>query len=490
MLFNSIEFLIFFPIVVTLYFLMPHGYRWAFLLLASSVFYMAFIPAYLAVIAAIVAIGYVFGLIIERTSGTGRKCALAAGIVLTCSVLFAFKYLGFFEGCLVAAARFFSWRYSPHVLSIIMPLGLSFNSFQSMAYLIEVYRGKQKAERHPGYYALFVMFFPQLVAGPIGRPQQLLHQFRERHEFSYVMATNGLKLMVWGLFKKVVVADRLGLLVTTVFGNPREYTGPSLALATIFFAFQIYYDFSGYSDIAIGSAQVMGFSLMENFRNPYHAGSVVEFWQRWHISLSTWFRDYLYIPLGGNRVSVPRWCANIMVTFLVSGLWHGANWTFIAWGAVHGLYYLISRRTAGLRRALTPLFFLDRRPSLHMGLRVLITFVLVSFAWIFFVSKGLTDALYVVSHLFSGYGSIIKPGYLKDLLTMARLGLDHIQLGIALLAILFVEIVSVLEKPDGMRAMFSGRSPLFRWGFYYTITAGTLLFGVFDNMKAFVYFQF
>jgi D-alanyl-lipoteichoic acid acyltransferase DltB (MBOAT superfamily) len=490
MLFNSIEFAIFFPIVVSFYFLMPHRYRWAFLLLASSVFYMAFIPAYLAVIAIIVLIGYIAGLIIEKARGTGRKCALAAGIALTCSVLIAFKYLPFFEDSLAAVARFFSWHYSPHVLRIILPLGLSFNSFQSMGYLIEVYRGRQKAERHPGYYALFVMFFPQLVAGPIGRSQQLLHQFRERHEFSYVMATNGLKLMVWGLFKKVVVADRLGLLVTTVFATPREHTGPSLALATICFAFQIYCDFSGYSDIAIGSAQVMGFSLMENFRTPYHASSVVEFWRRWHISLSTWFRDYLYIPLGGNKVSGPRWCANIMITFLVSGLWHGANWTFVGWGALHGLYYLASRWTAGLRQAICRLLFLHRFPLLHKGLQVLITFLLVSFAWIFFVSRTFEDALYVVSHLFAGYGSIIKPGYVKDLLTMARLGLDHVQLGIAVMAILFVEIVSVIEKPEGMRTMFSDRSPLFRWSFYYGITMGTLLFGVFDNMKAFIYFKF
>src|SRR5678815_1064118 len=219
-------------------------------------------------------------------------------------------------------------------LKIILPIGLSFHTFQAMSYTIEVYRGNQKAERNFGIYALYVMFYPQLVAGPIERPQNLLHQFYENHKFDYERVVNGLKLILWGFFKKLVIADRLALYVGAVYNNPTHHTGLSFIMATIFFAFQIYCDFSGYSDIAIGAAKVMGFKLMTNFNRPYFARSISEFWKRWHISLSTWFKDYLYISLGGNRVSVPRWYFNLFIVFLVSGLWHGANWTYIIWGCL------------------------------------------------------------------------------------------------------------------------------------------------------------
>ena len=224
-------------------------------------------------------------------------------------------------------------------LGLILPIGLSFHTFQSLSYVIEVYRGQQRAERHFGIYALYVMFFPQLVAGPIERPQNLLHQFYERHEVDYVSVRDGLRQMLWGLFKKVVVADRLAIYVNTIFGNIEHHTGPTIALATVFFAFQIYCDFSGYSDIAIGAARVLGFNLMTNFHKPYFSQSIGEFWRRWHISLSTWFKDYVYVPLGGNRVRAARaGCSISWLTFTVSGLWHGAAWTYIIWGALNGVY--------------------------------------------------------------------------------------------------------------------------------------------------------
>ncbi|HEY3278079.1 MAG TPA: MBOAT family O-acyltransferase [Syntrophorhabdaceae bacterium] len=334
------------------------------------------------------------------------------------------------------------------------------------------------------------MFFPQLVAGPIERPQHMLRQFREKHEFSYDLATNGIKLMAWGLFKKVVVADRLGMLVSTVYANPREFSGPFLVLSTFFFAFQIYCDFSGYSDIAIGSAQVIGFRLVDNFKRPYYAISITEFWRRWHISLSTWFRDYLYRPLGGNRVTRLRWCANILVTFAISGLWHGANWTFVVWGLLHGFYYLLSRWTQDLRKRFVITFELEKHVLLHKAMKVGITFCIVSFAWIFFVSKNLEDAFYVASHLFTGYREALHPAQLKEMLPLNKLGLDHIQLPLALLGILLVQLVEGLVSQEEMRSMLSARPAPFRWTIYYALAMGILIFGVFDNMKNFIYFQF
>ncbi len=301
MLFNSLEFVIFFPVVTLLYFLLPHRFRWLHLLAASCVFYMFFIPAYILILAFTIVIDYFAGILIENARGKSRKIFLATSLAANIGVLFVFKYYNFFSENLAQIASLLNVEYALPALSILLPVGLSFHTFQAMSYTIEVYRGNQKAERHFGIYALYVMFYPQLVAGPIERPQSLIHQFYERHDFDSNRVSNGLKLMLWGLFKKIVVADNLAVFVDAVYNQPRAWDGVNLIIATIFFAFQIYCDFSGYSDIAIGAAEVMGFKLMTNFNRPYHSKSISEFWKRWHISLSTWFRDYLYIPLGGNR---------------------------------------------------------------------------------------------------------------------------------------------------------------------------------------------
>lgn len=268
-------------------------------------------------------------------------------------------------------------------LKLLLPIGLSFHTFQSLSYVIEVYRGHQKAERNFGIYALYVMFYPQLVAGPIERPKNLLHQFYEEHYFDYQRVVDGLKLMLWGLFKKVVIADRLSVLVNEVYGNPSGHQGFLLVIATVFFAFQIFCDFSGYSDMAIGSAQVMGFKLMDNFNRPYFSKSIAEFWKRWHISLSSWFRDYIYIPLGGNRVPQWRMCCNLFLTFLLSGLWHGANWTFVIWGGLNGFYMVFSILTHDPRKKLVQWTGLDRHPKAHKYLNVMVVFSLVCLGWIF-----------------------------------------------------------------------------------------------------------
>src|SRR5882724_7016795 len=343
MLFNSLQFAIFFPMVVALYFSLPHRHRVLMLLLASCVFYMAFIPAYILILFVTIGIDYFAGIYLEKYEGHARRVLLILSIISTCAVLFVFKYFDFFTDNFIGLANLLGWKLTNPVVHIILPIGLSFHTFQSLSYVIEVYRRKQRAETNFVTYATYVMFFPQLVAGPIERPQNLLHQFNQIHSFDYERIAGGLKRMAWGLYKKVVVADRLALYVNDVYAAPQSFNGLQLTLATIFFAYQIYCDFSGYSDIALGSAQVLGFKLMENFNTPYYSASVGEFWRRWHISLSTWFRDYLFIPLGGSRVSTFTRVRNTLIIFLVSGFWHGANWTFVIWGLWHGAFLVIER---------------------------------------------------------------------------------------------------------------------------------------------------
>ncbi|MBF0483129.1 MAG: MBOAT family protein [Candidatus Omnitrophica bacterium] len=406
MIFNSLSFLIFFPIVTIGYFLLPYHWRWLWLLLSSCMFYMALIPVYILILFLLIVIDYTMAILIENASGRKRKFYLVLSLLATCIVLFFFKYYAFVNVNLEKVAQLLHWNYALPVLNLILPIGLSFHTFQSLSYVIEVYRGKYKAERHFGIYALYVMFFPQLVAGPIERPKNLLPQFFEQHNFDYDRVTGGLKLILWGLFQKVVIADRLSLVVNRIYDNLPNYQGPALVIATIFFAFQIYCDFAGYSDIAIGSAQVLGFRLMQNFRRPYLAVSISDFWQRWHISLSTWFRDYVYIPLGGNRVSKVQWFFNILITFVLSGLWHGANWTFLAWGGLHGAYYVVSQWAQVLRDKITKVWGWKEHSGIENFISVVITFILVCFAWVFFRSQNIENASYVFSHLFLGWNKL------------------------------------------------------------------------------------
>lgn len=338
MLFNSFHFLLFFPLVCLLYYLLPPRLRWVFLLLASYYFYMNWEPVYALLIAGSTLITYGCGLLVERYRGERRKqrLFLLGSLFLNFGILFIFKYYNFLTGSIFSLLSWLGIRFAFPEFTLLLPVGISFYTFQAVGYSLDVYRGDIKPERYLGIYALFVSFFPQLVAGPIERARNLLPQFKEIHRFDETNATQGLKLMLWGYFMKLCVADRLALYVDAVYNNVSEHNGTSLLLASIFFAFQIYCDFGGYSLIAIGAARVMGFSLMENFRRPYFAQSIKEFWGRWHISLSTWFKDYVYIPLGGNRVGRFRHALNLFVTFLVSGIWHGANWTFVLWGGFHG----------------------------------------------------------------------------------------------------------------------------------------------------------
>jgi len=438
---------------------------------------MAFIPKYILILLLTIVVDYAAGIFIENTPDQRKKKAwLVVSLISTVSILFVFKYFNFFRENVVQVARLLHWNYSIESLQIILPIGLSFHTFQSMSYVIEVYRGNQKAERHFGIYSLYVMFYPQLVAGPIERPQNLLHQFYEHHDFDYVRVTGGLKLMALGFFKKVVIADNLAGVVDQVYNHPRDYTGFPLILATVSFAYQIYCDFSGYSDIAIGSAQVMGFKLMDNFNRPYAASSIAEFWKRWHMSLTTWFRDYVYIPLGGNRVAQPRWYGNLFATFLLSGFWHGANWTYVIWGALNGMYLVVSLMTEAVRARVVSLLALDSYPRIHRFMRTVITFSLISFAWIFFRANTVQDAVYIARHMFDDFG--VKAA-------MTRLDFPKEMYA----CILFVELIYFAHRNIGTRDLFAAKAPLFRWSLYYVMIMGILVFGSYAEQK-FIYFQF
>jgi len=487
MLFNSIHFLFFFILVTTTYFAIPHKYRWLLLLASSCYFYMVFVPIYILILGFTIVIDFFAGIYIEKFKGEKRKRFLIASLIANIGILAVFKYYNFFNDNLTSLMHGAGFQNPIPYLSILLPIGLSFHTFQAMSYTIEVYRGNQKAERNFGIYALYVMFYPQLVAGPIERPQNLLHQFYEKHTFDYQRITDGLKLMVWGLFKKVVIADRAAILVNQVYGDPASYEGIPLIIATLFFTFQIYCDFSGYSDMAIGAAQVMGFKLMTNFNRPYYSKSISEFWKRWHISLSTWFKDYLYISLGGNRVSIPRWYFNLFFVFLVSGFWHGANWMFIIWGALHGFYLVFAILTQRVRSRFQNFLGLKEYSNVNRFIQVSITFVLVWFAWIFFRAKTVPDAFYIVTHLFSGISTVLDLTSLKYCLT--NLGISKYDFVILLFSISFMEFVHYKQRNKKLRLEIALKPVWLRWSFYYFVILSIIVFGVF-NKSQFIYFQF
>lgn len=487
MLFNSFEFAIFFPVVTALYFLLPVRLRWLMLLIASCVFYMYFIPVYILILMFTILVDYVAGILIENAVRPQRAIYLGISIIANVGCLALFKYFNFLNGNLESLAKLIGWNYSVDNLALILPIGLSFHTFQAMSYTIEVYRGNFRAERHLGIYGLYVMFYPQLVAGPIERPQHLLPALKQRHEFDYARIVSGLKQMAWGLFKKVVIADRLAKLVDVVYANPTGDQGPALALATVFFAYQIYCDFSGYSDIAIGAARILGINLMQNFRSPYHARSVGEFWRRWHISLSTWFKDYLYIPLGGNRVSPLRHHGNLMAVFLVSGLWHGANWTYVIWGGLHGIYMVVSILTQGIRPKVNAWLGLDRCPAARAALQIVATFCLVNIAWIFFRANSVSDAYYILSNLHQGWGVFWNREQLWDM--HVSLGFSRSEYLVAISAIVVLEIVDTLESRCSIWDFLMAQPRWLAWAAYYGLVCAIIVFGIFQKSQ-FIYFQF
>ncbi len=480
MLFNSVEFLFFFPFVTILFFISPHSYRWFILLVASCVFYSAFIPIYLFVLFFTILVDYIAGLYIEKSTGILKRIYLIISLVCNLGILVYFKYYNFFIGSLNELFSFINLSYNIKLISIILPIGLSFHTFQAMSYTIEVYRGNQRAERHFGYYALYVMFYPQLVAGPIERPQNILHQFHIEKFFEYPKVISGLKLMLWGLFKKVVIADRISVLTDLTYSSPHSHSSLALLLSIILFSFQIYCDFSGYSDIAIGCARVMGFDLMKNFNNPYSSSNISQFWSKWHISLSTWFRDYLYIPLGGNKKSSLITYRNILIVFLLSGLWHGANYTFLIWGGIHGFILIIYNafiRNSELNKMLL-------RYNAYKVMSQIFTFSLVSIAWVFFRANNLSDALYILNS--------IPEGFLTLMTSIINFRISNpipVSNSVILISITFILLMQFFEMYKSSIVKYLSGNLYYRWIFYYLIVFTILFFGVFED-RQFIYFQF
>lgn len=475
MLFNTFEFLVFFAISTLLFFTIKHKYRWLLLLLASCYFYMYFIPIYILILFATIIIDYFAGIWIEKSDGIVRKRFLILSLITNVGILAVFKYYNFFISNINELLPSSSSHFN--ALSIILPVGLSFHTFQAMSYTIEVYRGNQKAERHFGIYALYVMFYPQLVAGPIERPQNILYQFYEEKKVEFDRIISGLKLILLGLVKKVIIADRLAIVVDEVYANPDSYTGIGFVIAAVFFSFQIYCDFSGYSDIAIGSAKVLGFDLMKNFKQPYFAKSISEFWTRWHISLSTWFRDYLYIPLGGNRVSALRLSMNLLIVFMVSGFWHGANWTFIVWGGIHGVLIILSNSNK----------FNFKTPNI---LGYIWTFTMVTIAWVFFRAENLDVAIQYLSRMFA----MSESSYFQ-LTKLDIHGLPSTYLGLPLWKFLLTcFLVPILLLSDYLVSKNSfiwlkKKPSIYSYLFYSLVVVSIFVFGVFET-KQFIYFQF
>jgi len=477
LLFNSYQFLVFFPIVCALFFTFRKQARWT-LLLASYYFYMCWKPEYLILILVSTLVDYLVALGMPKASKGRRRALLLLSLLTNLGILFFFKYFNFINDSVRQAFDVFGLAYSVPGLDVLLPVGISFYTFQTLSYTIDVYRGARPPEHNLLTFALYVAFFPQLVAGPIERSTHLLPQLREHHGFDYDRVVSGLRLMGWGFVKKVVIADNLAIIVDQVYSQPEAYTGMHLLVATYFFAFQIYCDFSGYSDIAIGCARVLGYDLMENFRRPYLSRSIREFWSRWHISLSTWFRDYLYIPLGGNRVAVPRWYANLMIVFVVSGIWHGANWTFAVWGFLHGTYLVTALMLKGVKERTVAICFPGKLRALHPTFQKLVTFHLVLLAWIFFRANDVSDAFYILTHI---------PVDLVQTLSLAGLSRYQLLLGVLLIGMLQVVHLGQEHYAIGERLM---RLPLpLRWALYLAVLIMIELLGVYGGSQ-FIYFQF
>ncbi len=483
MLLNSFSFIGAFALLAAVYYALPHRFRWPLLVGASLLFYATFDATYLILLLAVTAIAWYGGLRIEGAEpGRGRNALLAGGIALVAGALLFFKYYGFLTGSTEGVLAWMGIGSGEPLfprLELVLVVGLSFYTFSCISYLVDVHRGTLPAERHPGRFALYVAFFPKLLAGPIERAGPFLQQLHAPVQFRSANVASGLQLFLWGLFKKVAVADNLAVFVDGAYGDPTFVAPGDLLLATYFFAFQLYCDFSGYSDMAIGASRVLGIQLRENFRRPYLSTSTQEFWgRRWHLSLATWFRDYLYIPLGGNRVARWKQSFNILVVFLVSGLWHGAAWTFVVWGGLNGLYHVLSDLLRGVRRRIRGL--LPWPEVLVRVTGILVTFHLILVTWVFFRAESLRDAVFILTRVQEGWASLL-PG------VRTRLGTWEVLLPVVLLVILLV--TEVLDERKPMWERLAARRGYVRWAFYYALIVLLLVFGNW-GAEDFVYMQF
>ena len=499
MLFNSIQFLVYFPVVVTAYVILPAKLRLLWLLVASYFFYMCWDPRYATLIALSTVLTWLSGLALGRLAKTDtsrRKLVVGLCCAANLGILAFFKYGTFILENIAAAAGALGFSFTPPALNVLLPVGISFYTFQALSYTIDVYRGDIEPEKSLVRYALFVSFFPQLVAGPIERSGNLLRQIQQvpsqtrRQLLDYKRITDGLIVMLWGFFLKMVLADRLAILVDTVFDTYFVHHSTALIAAAVAFAFQVYCDFASYSTIAIGAAQVMDFTLMENFNTPYFARSIRELWSRWHISLSTWFRDYLYIPLGGNRCSKPRHYANILITFLVSGLWHGASWTYVVWGGLHGVYQIVGAVLRPYKDRLNrKLGVRTQTISYKLG-QMAVTFILTDISYVFFRAETVGDALRYLWRIFTTWDLwALSDG------TLYTLGLDRAECGVLLWAMAALFVVDLIQYRRHQRidAFLDGECVWFKWGVVLALIGAVVVFGQYGagfSAQQFIYFQF
>lgn len=490
MLFNSIDFLIFFPIVTLAFFIIPKKARTIWLLLASYYFYMSWNPKYAVLILISTGITFASGFLIERAKTTrGKKLAVAGSLISNLGILAVFKYADFAIRSLNALANAMGAPTLDWQIDLLLPVGISFYTFQALSYTLDVYRGNIKPERNFIKYALFVSFFPQLVAGPIERSVNLLPQIQKITKikvWNFDRVRDGVLLMCWGFFQKLMIADRAALLVNQVYTNYAAYGFLELALATVLFAFQIYCDFDGYTNIARGAARVLGIDLMKNFKQPYLATNIRSFWRRWHISLTSWFTDYVYIPLGGNRKGFPRKLLNIFIVFALSGLWHGASWNFVAWGLLHAFYMIAAavfmrfkprNNGAPLKTAQSAEPF-----SKKLG-KILITFIFVDIAWVFFASDSFSHSVGIFKQMLTSFQTT----------GIFSLGLDRGNWAMLIFALAVLLIVDVLhEKGKSIFKLVKKQQIWFRWGLYLGLVWCVLLFGIYGPAftNEFIYFQF
>lgn len=472
MLFNSISFAVFLPIVFMIYWGLPHRFRWILLLVASYYFYMSWNPKYVFLILFTTVLSYSAGRFLELADSCKKKKGILAGTIVAClGVLFVFKYFNFVSNSVADFLSLFTISIHPVTLKFLLPVGISFYTFQTLSYVIDVYKGNIKAEHHFGYYATFISFFPQLVAGPIERTENLLPQIKAEHSFDYKQATYGLKLMAWGFFKKLAIADVLSTYVDSAYSSLNTCTGFDLLVAIFFFTIQIYCDFSGYSDIAIGTTKLLGINLMTNFKSPYFATSIKDFWGRWHISLSTWFKDYVYIPLGGNRCSQLKRDRNLLITFLTSGLWHGANWTYILWGGLHGIAQIFENHLN-----------IKRKSKVKQILSWMFVFLFCNIAWVFFRAETVQDACFVLNTLIRDLGN--PTSFFVSTINLSKWDLCYILFTIVLLS--GFDYASL--KTDVI-VWVSEKNMLIRWILYFILISFILLF-MNTQTSEFVYFQF
>lgn len=483
MTFISIEFLLFFAIIVFTYYLIPHRLRWILLLVASYVFYAILSIQFIPLLFASTAFTFFTGIIIEKQeTRKQKKKVMLVGISVLLFFLGWFKYFNFVNDSLRAIAKYMDWNYTVPYQEIVLPLAISFYTFQAVSYLVDIYYGKQKAERHYGYFSIFFAFFPQLVAGPIERAKKLLPQFKVEHSLNYENLNYGMKRIAWGFFKKTLIADRLAPIVSSVFDSPNP-TGSQIVLATILFSIQLFADFSACSDIAIGCARILGINLTENFKQPHFAVSISDFWSRWHITLSTWLRDYIFVPLCKGKKKRSEIYLAIVITFLVSGIWHGAAWNFVLWGLIHGFYRVFGDYTKHSREKIASFIQLDRSPELHKWVKIAITFLLVCFSRVFFRSDSVTHA-FENAKLFLTISSWKPLGIIKAFEIFSLLDLV-----IFIFFFIIVQLFQYIERKNvSTWELLTQRSIFARFAFYIFIIFSVLIFG--DSGKGFVYGEF